>query len=261
VALRSSINRAPWRGRRARRSAYRLLHRGTETLLEHKTLPAGRPYFFRTGSTMSRRLTQEHAFCLATDKLLGITVAQARSGLIRVLYMRDCPLALAPCLRRHNASDGCRRGDTAAVGLSRSGEADGIYERASGARMHANYFRIAACMPGSAAEAPPTTFCILRSRSSIVSTTSRVLPDGQSISSTSRNVGIARSQLAYAWGWGCSGFMVRFSVAAWTCSKRSALRMLCRISMVDIPVGKNGDCYDRLCSCAWKDVAAIRCAA
>jgi len=94
------------------------------------------PYFDR--STMSRRLTRTRVLS-ATEKLLASPFPGAVS-------LSGCSIArLADCSRtfsRHNASDGCRRVDTAAVGLRGAKEADGILRRASGARMHANYFRI-----------------------------------------------------------------------------------------------------------------------
>ena len=60
-----------------------LLHRGTEKLIEHKTYLQAIPYFDRLDYVAP--MNQEHAFCLAAEKLLGITVPR-RGQLIRVLY-------------------------------------------------------------------------------------------------------------------------------------------------------------------------------
>ena len=61
-----------------------------------------------------------------------------------------------------------------------------------------------------------------------------------------RNVGIAEVKLADAWGWGFSGVMVRASGAAWDLRKAQPYECYSEMDF-DIPIGKNGDCYDRYC--------------
>ena len=90
-----------------------LLHRGTEKLIEHKTYLQAIPYFDRLDYVAP--MNQEHAFCLAAEKLLGIEVPR-RGQLIRVLYCRDRPPAVASA-QRHDAGHGRRRADPAAVGF------------------------------------------------------------------------------------------------------------------------------------------------
>ena len=99
-----------------------LLHRGTEKLIEHKTYLQALPYFDRLDYVAP--MNQEHAFCLAIEKLLGLDVPR-RAQLIRVLYSRDRPAALASP-QRHHAGDGRRRADAAALGLRGAREADGV---------------------------------------------------------------------------------------------------------------------------------------
>ena len=90
-----------------------LLHRGTEKLIEHKTYLQAIPYFDRLDYVAP--MNQEHAFCLAAEKLLGLTVPRARAAHPRAL-LRDRTAALASS-QRHHAGDGRRRAHPAAVGF------------------------------------------------------------------------------------------------------------------------------------------------
>ena len=90
-----------------------LLHRGTEKLIEHKTYLQAIPYFDRLDYVAP--MNQEHAFCLAAEKLLGIDGAAARAVDPSAL-LRDRPHPVASA-QRHHAGDGRRRADPAAVGL------------------------------------------------------------------------------------------------------------------------------------------------
>jgi hypothetical protein len=127
-----------------------LLHRGTEKLIEHKTYLQALPYFDRLDYVAP--MNQEHAFCLATEKLLGITVPR-RGQLIRVLY---CEIGR---LLSHLLNVTTQALDVGALtpplwGFEEREKLMVFYERASGARMHANYFRIGGVhqdLPASAA--------------------------------------------------------------------------------------------------------------
>src|SRR5881394_2917096 len=115
-----------------------LLHRGTEKLIEHKTYLQALPYFDRLDYVAP--MNQEHAFCLATEKLLGITVPR-RGQLIRVLY---CEIGR---LLSHLLNVTTQALDVGALtpplwGFEEREKLMVFYERASGARMHANYFRV-----------------------------------------------------------------------------------------------------------------------
>ena len=90
-----------------------LLHRGTEKLIEHKTYLQAIPYFDRLDYVAP--MNQEHAFCLAIEKLLGLEVPQARPVYPRALF-RDRPHP-QPSAQRHHPGDGRRRADPAALGL------------------------------------------------------------------------------------------------------------------------------------------------
>ena len=99
-----------------------LLHRGTEKLIEYKTYLQAIPYFDRLDYVAP--MNQEHAFCLAVEKLLGLEVPRRGAAHPRALF-RDRPAALASP-QRHHAGDGRRRADAAAVGLRGAREADGV---------------------------------------------------------------------------------------------------------------------------------------
>ncbi len=115
-----------------------LLHRGTEKLIETKTYLQAVPYFDRLDYVAP--MNQEHAFCLAVEKLLGLEVPM-RGQLIRVLYAEIGRLLVAhPQLSRR------RRMDVGALtpplwGFDEREKLMIFYERASGSRMHAAYFR------------------------------------------------------------------------------------------------------------------------
>src|SRR5258708_11540322 len=119
-----------------------------------------------------------------------------------------------------------------------------FYERASGARMHANYFRIG----GVHQDLPPKllddiwAFCdpFLK----VCDDIERLLTKNRIFKQ--RNVSIAVVKLADAWGWGFSGVMVRGSGAAWDLRKAQPYECYSELDF-DIPIGKNGDCYDRYC--------------
>ena len=99
-----------------------LLHRGTEKLIEQKTYLQAIPYFDRLDYVAP--INQEHAFCLAAEKLLGLEVPR-RGQLIRVLY---CEIGRYPVAsaQRHDAGHGCRRADAATVGFRGTRKADGL---------------------------------------------------------------------------------------------------------------------------------------
>jgi NADH-quinone oxidoreductase subunit D len=217
-----------------------LLHRGTEKLIEHKTYLQALPYFDRLDYVAP--MNQEHAFCLATEKLLGITVPR-RGQLIRVLY---CEIGR---LLSHLLNVTTQALDVGALtpplwGFEEREKLMVFYERVSGARMHANYFRVG----GVHQDLPPKllddiwAFCdpFLKVCDDIegLLTENRIFKQ--------RNVGIAVVKLADAWGWGFSGVMVRGSGAAWDLRRAQPYECYSELDF-DIPIGKNGDNYDRYC--------------
>jgi NADH-quinone oxidoreductase subunit D len=117
-----------------------------------------------------------------------------------------------------------------------------FYERASGARMHANYFRVG----GVHQDLPPR---LLDDIWDFCDPFLKVCDDLESLLTENRifkerNVDIAKVELKEAWGWGFSGVMVRGSGAVWDLRKAQPYECYSELDF-DIPVGKNGDCYDR----------------
>src|SRR5919108_2829576 len=114
-----------------------LLHRGTEKLIEHKTYLQAIGYFDRLDYVAP--MNQEHAFCLAAEKLIGLKVPK-RAQLIRVLYSEIGRLL------SHLLNVTTQAMDVGALtpplwGFEEREKLMVFYERASGSRMHANYFR------------------------------------------------------------------------------------------------------------------------
>ena len=215
-----------------------LLHRGTEKLMEARTYLQNVPYLDRLDYVAP--MNQEHAYALAVEKLLGVTVPR-RAQLIRVLYSEIGRLL------SHLLNVTTQAMDVGALtpplwGFEEREKLMVFYERASGARMHSAYFR-----PGGVhQDLPPQliddiyAFCdpFLK-----VCDDLETLLTGNRIFKQ-RNVDIGVVTLDQAWAWGFSGVMVRGSGAAW--DLRKAQPYECYEEMdFDIPVGKNGDCYDR----------------
>jgi NADH-quinone oxidoreductase subunit D len=215
-----------------------LLHRGTEKLIEHKTYLQAVPYFDRLDYVAP--MNQEHAFCLAVEKLLGIAVPK-RAQLIRVLYSEIGRLL------SHLLNVTTQAMDVGALtpplwGFEEREKLMVFYERVSGSRMHAAYFRpggVHQDMPGKLVD-DVYNFCdpflkVVDDLDSLL-TGNRIFKQ--------RNVDIAIVKLEDAWNWGFSGVMVRGSGAAWDLRKSQPYECYAELDF-DIPIGKNGDCYDR----------------
>ncbi len=217
-----------------------LLHRGTEKLIEHKTYLQAIPYFDRLDYVAP--MNQEHAFCLAAEKLLGITVPR-RAQLIRVLY---CEIGR---LLSHLLNVTTQAMDVGALtpplwGFEEREKLMVFYERASGSRMHAAYFRIG----GVHQDLPPA---LIDDIEAFCDPFLKVCDDLEDLLTENRifkqrNVDIGVVSLDDAWKWGFSGVMVRGSGAAWDLRKAQPYECYAEMDF-DIPVGKNGDCYDRYC--------------
>jgi NADH-quinone oxidoreductase subunit D len=214
------------------------LHRGTEKLMEARTYLQNVPYFDRLDYCAP--MNQEHAFCLAIERLLGVEVPR-RGQLIRVLY------AEIGRLLSHLLNVTSQAMDVGALtpplwGYEEREKLMVFYERACGARMHANYFR-----PGGVAQDLPDR--LIEDIGAFCDPFLKLCDDLEALFIENRifkqrNVDIGVITLEDAWRLGFSGVMVRGSGAAW--DLRKAQPYDCYEEMAfDIPVGKNGDCYDR----------------
>ncbi len=216
-----------------------LLHRGTEKLMEARTYLQNVPYFDRL--CYIAPMNQGHAYCLAIEKLLGIAVPR-RAQLIRVLY---CEIGR---ITGHLLNVTAQAMDCGALtpplwGFEEREKLLGFNERASGARMHANYFR-----PGGVHSDLPVK--LIEDIGAWCDPFLKVCDDLVDLVIENRifkqrNVGIGVVSLEDCWKRGFSGVMVRGSGAAWDLRKSQPYECYEEMDF-DIPVGKHGDNYDRL---------------
>ncbi|MGQ0526857.1 MAG: NADH-quinone oxidoreductase subunit D [Alphaproteobacteria bacterium] len=215
-----------------------LLHRGTEKLIEYKTYMQAMPYFDRLDYVSP--MNQEHAFALAIEKLLKIT-APERAQYIRVLY---CELTR---VLNHILNITTFALDVGAItpslwGFEEREKGMEFYERVSGARLHANYFRaggVHADMPAGLAE-DIHDWC---------ETLPKFLDDIDSLLTNNRifkqrtvDIGVVTREQALDWGF--TGPMLRASGVAWDLRRNQPYDVYNQLDF-DIPVGKTGDCYAR----------------
>jgi NADH-quinone oxidoreductase subunit D len=217
-----------------------LLHRGTEKLIEYKTYQQVIPYFDRLDYVAP--MNQEHAFCLAAEKLLDLTVPR-RAQLIRVLY------AEIGRLLSHLLNVTTQAMDVGALtpplwGFEEREKLMVFYERASGSRLHAAYFRVGGVHQDLPEKLIDDIEAFCEPFLKVCDDLEELLTDNRIFKQ--RNVDIGVVSLADAWGWGFSGVMVRGSGAAWDLRKAQPYECYAELDF-DIPVGRNGDCYDRYC--------------
>ncbi|WP_409433644.1 NADH-quinone oxidoreductase subunit D [Litorimonas sp. RW-G-Af-16] len=215
-----------------------LLHRGTEKLIEHKTYLQAIPYFDRLDYVSP--MNQEHAFCLAIEKLMGIAVPR-RASFIRVIYSEIGRIL------SHMLNITTQAMDVGALtppvwGFEEREKLMVFYERASGSRMHANYFR-----PGGVHQ--DLTPALINDLLVWCDQFPQKLKDIETLLTGNRifkqrnvNIGIVSKQDCYDWGF--SGIMVRGSGIPWDLRRNQPYEVYSELDF-QIPLGKNGDCYDR----------------
>ena len=215
-----------------------LLHRGTEKLIEHKTYLQAIPYFDRLDYVAP--MNQEHAFCLAIEKLMGIEVPR-RAQFIRVLYSEIGRIL------SHMLNVTTQAMDVGALtppvwGFEEREKLMVFYERACGSRMHAMYFR-----PGGVHQDLPTA--LINDMLNWCDQFPQKLKDIETLLTENRifkqrnvNIGIVSKKDAYDWGF--SGVMVRGSGIPWDLRRNQPYEVYSELDF-KIPLGKNGDCYDR----------------
>jgi NADH-quinone oxidoreductase subunit D len=215
-----------------------LLHRGTEKLMEYRTYTQNVPYFDRLDYTSP--MAQEHAYCLAVEKLLGIAPPD-RGQWIRVMF------AEITRVLNHLLNLTTYALDVGAItpslwGFEEREKLMEFHEAASGARLHANYFR-----PGGVAKDLPAG---LTDRIAAWSETfPKFCDDLEELLSANRiwkqrtvDIGIISSADALAWGF--SGPPLRASGVPWDLRRTQPYDKYAEVDF-QIPVGRNGDCYDR----------------
>ncbi len=215
-----------------------LLHRGTEKLMEARPYTQNTPYFDRLDYVAP--MNQEHAFVMAIEKLMGLEVP-LRGQLIRVLY-NEIGRVL-----NHLLNVTTQAMDVGALtpplwGFEEREKLFVFYERASGARMHANYFR-----PGGVRQDLPPE--LIQDIEDWANAFHRPLADIDKLITGNRifkqrnvDIGVVSKQQAIEWGF--TGVMIRGSGVAWDLRRNQPYECYDQLEF-DIPLGVNGDCYDR----------------
>ncbi len=215
-----------------------LLHRGTEKLIEHKTYTQALPYFDRLDYVAP--MNQEHAFALAAENLLGVVVPP-RGQYIRVLFS-EIGRILNHLLNLTSYALDVGAMTPLLWGFEEREKLMEFYERVSGARLHANYFRVggvAADMPVGLAEDIMTW---VEAFPKFMDDFENLLNDNRIFKQRTVDIGIVTPEEALDWGF--TGPNLRATGIAWDLRKAQPYECYGDLDF-DIPVGKHGDCYDR----------------
>jgi NADH-quinone oxidoreductase subunit D len=221
-----------------------LLHRGTEKLMEARTYLQNVPYFDRLDYVAP--MNQEHAFCLAIEKLCAVEVPR-RGQLIRVLYSEIGRLL------SHLLNLTTQAMDVGALtpplwGFEEREKLMVFYERASGARLHAAYFRPGGVHQDLTPELIDDIDAWADQFPRVVNDLHGLLTENRIFKQRNADIGVVSE--ADILNWGYSGVMVRGSGFAWDLRRSQPYECYDEFDF-KIPVGKNGDCYDRyLCRMA-----------
>ncbi|MAR78864.1 MAG: NADH-quinone oxidoreductase subunit D [Rhodospirillaceae bacterium] len=215
-----------------------LLHRGTEKLIENKTYLQALPYFDRLDYVAP--MNQEHAFVLAAEKLLNLEVP-TRAKYIRVIFDEIGRLL------NHLLNITTQAMDVGAItpslwGFEEREKLMEFYERACGARLHAAYYRVGGVhqdLPKGLLE-DILEFCTHFPK--LIDDIEGLLTDNRIFKQ--RNVDVGIISVDDALDWGFTGVMLRGSGVPWDLRKSQPYEIYSELDF-DIPVGKNGDCYDR----------------
>jgi NADH-quinone oxidoreductase subunit D len=216
-----------------------LLHRGTEKLIEYKTYTQALPYFDRLDYCSP--MCMEHSFVLAIEKLMGLEVP-LRAQYIRVL------MAELTRIKNHMLNLGSHIMDVGAMTpnlwlFEIREDLMQFYERVSGARMHANYFR-----PGGVRYDLPEKLLVdlgdwLDNRlPGLFEDAISLVADNRIFKQRNVDIGVVSKEDAIAWGF--SGPMIRAAGLPWDIRRSQPYEVYDRMEF-EIPVGTNSDCYDR----------------
>jgi len=215
-----------------------LLHRGTEKLIEYKNYVQALPYFDRLDYVSM--MAQEHSYCLAIEKIFNCKIPK-RAQYIRVLF------AEITRILNHLLAVGCHAMDVGAMtpflwAFEEREKLMEFYERISGARMHAAYFR-----PGGVQSDIPKgllndIFIFTEQFNLRLIEIEDMLTENRIWKQRLVDIGVVSAEDAYNWGF--SGVMLRGSGVKWDLRKSQPYEVYDKVNF-EIPVGTNGDCYDR----------------
>ena len=215
-----------------------LLHRGTEKLIEYKTYMQSTPYFDRLDYVCP--MNQEHAWVRAIEKLLGIE-APPRAQYIRVLYDEIGRIL------NHLLNVTSYAMDVGAItpmlyGFEEREKLMEFYERVSGARLHANYYRVGGVAQDLPEGLTEDILAWCKTFPGMLADIEKLLNNNRIFKQRSVDIGVVSAEQAMDWGF--SGPNLRASGVAWDLRKSQPYAVYEEMDF-DIPVGKNGDCYDR----------------
>ena len=215
-----------------------LLHRGTEKLIEYKTYLQAVPYFDRLDYVSP--MCQEHAYALAVEKLLGCNIPR-RAQFIRVMFSEITRLL------NHIMAITTQALDVGAMTpllwmFEEREKMMGFYEKVSGSRMHSAYIR-----PGGVHQDLPRGLLeeiadFIKQFPQKISAMENLLTENRIFKQRMVDIGVVSKQQALDWGF--SGPMIRGSGIAWDLRKSQPYEIYGELDF-DIPIGKNGDSYDR----------------
>jgi len=215
-----------------------LLHRGTEKLIEARPYTQNTGYFDRLDYVAP--MNQEHAFVLAIERLMGLEIPR-RAQIIRVLY---CEIGR---LLNHLMNVTTQAMDVGALtpplwGFEEREKLMVFYERASGARMHANYFR-----PGGVRQdLPPALIDDIDAWTlafpAVLDEIEGLITGNRIFKQRNVDIGVVTKDQAVAWGF--TGVMLRGSGVAWDLRRNQPYEIYDELDF-EIPLGVHGDCYDR----------------
>jgi len=215
-----------------------LLHRGTEKLMEARPYAQTIPYFDRLDYVAP--MNQEHAYVLAIERMIGVEIP-IRGQLIRVLFSEIGRIL------NHLLNVTTQAMDVGALtpplwGFEEREKLMVFYERASGARLHANYFRVGGVRQDLPAELVQDISDWCDKFPKVLDDIEGLITDNRIFKQRNVDIGVVTKEEALAWGF--SGVMVRGSGIAWDLRRTQPYECYNDLEF-DIPLGVNGDCYDR----------------
>ncbi|MBM3598324.1 MAG: NADH-quinone oxidoreductase subunit D [Alphaproteobacteria bacterium] len=215
-----------------------LLHRGTEKLIEYKTYLQAIPYFDRLDYVSP--MCQEHAFALAVEKLLGLQVPP-RGQYIRVLFS-EITRILNHILNLTTFALDVGAMTPVLWGFEEREKLMEFYERVSGARLHAAYFRPGGVHQDMPAGMKADILAWADKFPKIVDDMEGLLTENRIFKQRTVDIGIVTAEQALDWGF--SGPMLRGSGVPWDLRKAQPYDVYEKMDF-DVPIGRNGDCYSR----------------
>ena len=215
-----------------------LLHRGTEKLIEYRTFAQALPYFDRLDYCSP--MCMEHSYVLAVEKLMGLEVP-LRAQYIRVL------MAELTRISNHMLNLGAHIMDVGAMTpnlwlFEVREDTMQLYEAVSGARMHANYFRVGGVHQDIPEKVLADMAAFLDKRMPLFEDAISLVADNRIFKQRNVDIGTVSKEDSLAWGF--SGPMIRAAGIPWDIRKAQPYEVYDRMEF-DVPVGTRGDCYDR----------------